>query len=393
MIINGSTAISGMAELRPMVNSRGRTTLELLAEVAGKAIRDAGLKKSDIDGLLVTPPTEDSSFMWPAQVAEYLQMTPSYLNMVELGGASACGTITRASLGVTAGVCRHCLCLSGGVWDSQVFNSRENKIKVMSRAEQDYELPCGPMGFNSGYALIAQRHMHEYHTTPEQMAKIAMDQRKNALLNPDALYNQKELSIQEILSSPLIVDPIHLLEIVRPCSGAAAVVISSSEDAQNMAHPPIYILGWGESCTRNSIVYSDHITTSPVKFAAARAFAMARLRPSDMDLLSLYDCYPITVIVTLEDAGFCGQGEGGPFVESHDLTFCGNLPINTHGGQLSFGQPSYAGGMSHVSEAVRQLRGTAGERQVQKCQFAFVNGNGGVMSTECSIILGRIKND
>ncbi len=363
--------------------------MELLAEVALRAIEDAGLKKSDIDGLLLTPPAEGQGFMWPAQMAEYLKLSPSYLNMVELGGASACGAVTRAVLGVAAGLCQHCLCLSGGIWDPQVFNSQEGKTAVMSPAEIEYELPYGPMGFNSAYAWIAQRHMYQFGTTPEQLAKIAVDQRQNALANPEALFNQEAITIEDVLNSPLIVDPIHLLEIVRPCSGAAAVIVSSSERAVDMLRPPVYLLGLGEASTHNSIVYSDNITHSPVKESAYRAFAMAGHKPEDMDLLSLYDCYPITVIVTLEDAGFCPKGEGGPWAEERDLTYRGALPLNTHGGQLSFGQPSYAGGMSHLSEAVRQLRGEAGQRQIKNRRLAFVNGNGGVMSTQSSLILGR----
>lgn len=389
MNMKGRTAITGMAELKPLIDAGGRSSMELLAEVAALALEDAGLKKSDIDGLLITPPAEGGAFMWPAQVAEYLKMTPSYINMVELGGASACAAVTRAALGVAAGLCKHCLCLSGGIWDPQVFNSREGKTAVMSPAEIEYELPYGPMGFNSAYAWIAQRHMYEFGTTPEQMAKIAGDQRENALANPEALFNQKALTIEEVLNSPLIVDPIHLLEIVRPCSGAAALIVSSCERAVDMPQSPVYLLGMGEACTHNSIVYSDNITHSPVKDSASRAFAMAGVQPADMDLLSLYDCYPITVIITIEDAGFCPKGDGGPWVESRDLSYRGPLPLNTHGGQLSFGQPSYAGGMSHLTEAVRQLRGQAGKRQIKNPRLAFVNGNGGVMSTQSSLILGR----
>lgn len=381
--------VSGIGELKPQLQSSSRT-LDLLAQAAALAIKDAGLNQNDIDGLLVTAPSEDSCFMWPAQVAEYLQILPRHLDIVELGGASAVGSAARAALLVEAGICRHCLCLSGGIWDSQVFNTREGKMAVMSQAEIDYELPVGPMGFNSGYALVARRHMFEYGTTAEQLAKIAVDQRKSALLNPDALYNKKELSIEDVLASPMIVDPIHLLEIVRPCSGAAAVIVSRKEEAADHPHAPVFILGTGEACTHNSIIYAPSLTASPVKMAAERAFKMAGIVPGDIDLLSLYDCYPITVLISLEDAGFCPKGEGGGFVLNHDLSYQGKLPCNTHGGQLSCGQASYAGGMSHLTEAVRQLRGDAGARQVKKNNLAFVNGNGGVFSTECSMILGRL---
>lgn len=385
----GDAVISGISELTPVLDGGGKSTLDLLAGAAALAVQDAALTKSDIDGLLVTPPSEDSYFLWPSQVAEYLQLAPVFMNMVELGGASAAGSIARAKLMVEAGICRHCLCISGGVWDSQVFNTRANKMAVMSQAEIEYELPYGPMGFNSGYALIAHRHMSEYGTTPEQLAKIAVDQRTNALANPNALFNRKALSIEDVLSSPVIVDPLHLLEIVRPCSGAAAVVVSRAESNGDWPHPPVSIPGFGEAYTHNSIPYAPHLTQSPIRTAAQRAYQMAGRTPSDIDLVSLYDCYTITVLISLEDAGFCPKGAGGRFVADTDLTYKGELPCNTHGGQLSCGQASFAGGMSHVIEAVRQLRGEAGSRQVAKNRLALVNGNGGVMSTQSCLILRR----
>lgn len=381
--------ISGIGELPPIKQSRGLRTLDLLASAARLAIEDAGLKKEDIDGLLVAPASEDTAFMWPSQVAEYLQLTPAFMNVVELGGASAAGSVYRAALLISSGICRHCLCLSGGAWEPDVFNSLEGKTAVMSAAEIGFELPYGPMGFNSGYALIARRHMHEYGTTPEQLAKIAVDQRQSALQNPLALFGNSPVSIDDVLQSPLIVDPIHLLEIVRPCSGAAAVVVSFSEFAGEIPHTPVHILGMGEAYTHNSVPYAPSLTSSAVKDSARRAFAMAGLKPSDIDFVSLYDCYTITVLITLEDAGFCAKGEGGAFVAENDLSFRGTLPCNTHGGQLSCGQASYAGGASHIIETVRQLRGTAGQRQVARNRLAFVNGNGGTLSTQSSLILGR----
>ncbi|HBQ87054.1 MAG TPA: acetyl-CoA acetyltransferase [Syntrophomonas sp.] len=344
MNISGKAAITGIGELKPMKKAGGRSTLELLAEAAALALRDSDLSKKDIDGLLVAPPSEDTSFMWPAQVAEYLQLYPDYLNVVELGGASAAGAVARAAAAVACGLCSNCLCLAGGIWDTQVFNDMEGKMAVMSRAEVDFDLPYGPMGFNSGYALAARRHMHEFGTKPEQLAKIAVDQRINALANPDALFKEP-LTIEEVLRSPLIVDPIHLLEIVRPCSGAGAVIVSRAEQARDCPYRPVFIQGMGESCTHNSIVYAPSLTTSPVHRAAVNCYQMAGAGPRDIDLVSLYDCYTITVLITLEDAGFCSKGEGGAFVENTDLTYKGSLPCNTHGGQLSCGQTSFAGGM------------------------------------------------
>jgi acetyl-CoA acetyltransferase len=230
--------------------------------------------------------------------------------------------------------------------------------------------------------------MFEYGTTSGQLAKIAVDQRTNACANPDALFYGKPLSIEDVLGSPLVVDPLHLLEIVRPCTGGAAFIVASPDLARESAHAPVWLLGAGESSRGMMLSQMDSITTSPIAEAAPRAFEMAGVSHEDIDVLSVYDCYTITVLITLEDAGFCPKGKGGPFVEEHDFTWHGDLPLNTHGGQLSFGQPGLAGGMSHVTEAVRQSQHRAGERQVKDCELAFVNGNGGIMSEQVSLVLG-----
>jgi acetyl-CoA C-acetyltransferase len=187
----------------------------------------------------------------------------------------------------------------------------------------------------------------------------------------------------------MIVDPLHLYEIVSPVSGGAAIIVASPEVAKRSKNPPIWLLGAGEYANHSTITYAPSITTSPIKVAAENAFKMAGLQPKDMDFVCPYDCYTITVIVTLEDAGFCKKGQGGPFVMEHDLTYAGDFPCNTHGGQLSFGQPGLAGGMSHVTEGIRQLMGRGGERQVKNAALGYVNGNGGIMSEQASLILER----
>jgi len=386
MSLRGVAAIVGVGELKPMANPRGMTTLGMAAQVTSRALNDAGLKITDIDGLLAAPDTLESPLMWGGLVAEYLGIRANYVDIVDLGGATAAAMVWRAAAAIKAGLCHTVLCITSDLWDVERFY--RNFVHRLS-TEAQYELPYGPMGVNSGYAMIARRHMHLYGTTPEQLAKVAVDQRTNACHNPDALYGDKPLTIEDVLNSPLVVDPLHLLEIVRPCSGASAVIVTGRERASDCASKPVYLLGAGEHATHSSIIYSHDITTSPIKQSASRAFAMAGLTPNDMDLLSLYDCYTITVIITLEDAGFCAKGEGGPFVEQNDLTFRGNLPCNTHGGQLSWGQPGLAGGMSHITEAVRQLRGICGDRQVLDASLALVNGNGGVMSDQVTLILGR----
>jgi acetyl-CoA acetyltransferase len=264
----------------------------------------------------------------------------------------------------------------------------DQKPPVIS-VQREFEAPYGNIGANCGYAMIANRHMYEYGTTAQQMAKVAVDQRKSAVKNPLATFNDRELTIDDVLNSRMIVDPLHLYEIVSPCSGGSAVVVASPEIARRAKHPPAWLLGAGEYSNHASITYAPSLTDSPVKVAAEAAFKMAGVAHKDIDLVCPYDCYTITVIVTLEDAGFCKKGQGGKFVWDHDLSYAGDFPCNTHGGQLSFGQPGLGGGMSHVTEAVRQLMGRGGARQVKDARFAYVNGNGGIMSEQASLILER----
>ena len=252
----------------------------------------------------------------------------------------------------------------------------------------EFEVPYGNVGANVGYALIAQRYQHEYGVTPEQLAKIAVDQRYNACANPDAIFHGQPITVDDVLDSPMIVDPLHMLEIVMPAAGGAALVVASADLARGLPNPPAWVLGAGESCTHKSITYAPSLTDTAIRASADQAFLMAGIDRGQVGIASLYDCYTITVLLTLEDAGFCKKGHGGRFVEEHDLRYHGDFPLNPHGGQLSFGQPGIAGGMSHVTEAARQVQGRAGDRQVGDHEFAFVNGNGGIMSEQASLVLG-----
>lgn len=384
-----AAAITGIGEMKPRRSPDGLSTLGIWTEVSLQAVRDAGLELEEIDGLLVGPPITEQVAMWPTILGEYLGIHPAYENVVDLGGASAAGMVWRAAAAIEAGMCSAVLCVTGEASDVETFYApRAARRPIMQLPYREFEVPYGPFGVNSGYALLATRHMHEFGTTSRQLAKVAADQRSNANANPDALFFDQPLTVEDVLNSPLVVDPLHLYEIVLPCTGGAAFVVVSPERARASSHPPVWLLGAGEANRGNIPSQYESLTTSPIAAAAPRAFQMAGVRPADIDLVSVYDCYTITVIITLEDAGFCKKGSGGPFVEEHDLTYKGDLPLNTHGGQLSFGQPGLAGGMSHVTEAVRQLQGRAGKRQVPGCTLAFVNGNGGIMSEEVSLILG-----
>jgi acetyl-CoA C-acetyltransferase len=384
MSLKGTAAVVGIGELKPTKEAPpDATALGLMSNAAAEAIADAGLETRDIDGFLCGMAFADAGMLYPASVAEVMGINPRMLNQVDIGGASPAGMVWRAAAAIGAGMCQAVLCVVG---DLNKFG--DQKPPVIS-VQREFEAPYGNIGANCGYAMIANRHMYEYGTTARQMAKVAVDQRRSAVKNPLATFNDRELTIDDVLNSRMIVDPLHLYEIVSPCSGGSAVVVASPEVARRAKHPPVWLLGAGEYSNHASITYAPSLTDSPVKVAAETAFKMAGVAHQDIDLVCPYDCYTITVIVTLEDAGFCKKGQGGAFVWERDLSYAGDFPCNTHGGQLSFGQPGLGGGMSHVTEAVRQLMGRGGERQVRDAQLAYVNGNGGIMSEQASLILER----
>ena len=384
MSLKGKAAAIGIAELKPWRDAPPDVTpLKLMGQLAAEALTDAGLDKKDLDGFLVGMPFADPGMLYPASACEVLGINPRMLNVVDIGGATPAGMIWRAAAAIDAGMCQAVLCIV-----ADLNKIGDQKVPVVS-VQREFESPYGNIGANCGYAMIAHRHMYEYGTKPEQMAKIAVDQRTNALKNPLAIFNDKPLTIQEVLASRMIVDPLHIFEIVSPCSGGAAVIVASPEVAKRTKNPPIWLLGAGEYSNHASITYAPSLTDSPIKPAADLAFQMAGVARQDIDLVCPYDCYTITVLVSLEDAGFCKKGQGGPFAMEHNLSYAGDFPCNTHGGQLSFGQPGLGGGMSHVTEAIRQLMGRGDGRQVKDAALAYVNGNGGIMSEQVSLILER----
>ncbi len=393
--LRGEAAIVGVAEFAPERKpERQFMGIEGYAELARLALEDAGLNIRDVDGILTGHNLQEAQMFIPATLIEYMGFESHFSETLDLGGATGAGAVLRAAMAIEAGLCETCLCIvttlrhrpnprlqagargmsdwGGGVWGAP---------------QAEFEIPFGAVQGTYGYAMIANRYKHEYGLTYEQLAKIAVDQRTNALANPKAVFRNTPITIEDVVNSPMVCDPLHLLEIVMPCSGGAAVVVTSKEKARQAKNRPAFVVGGGENTTHRSVTYEPDFTHSPIKLAADRAWAMSGLKPSDIDMASLYDCYTITVLLTLEDAGFCAKGDGPKFVESHDMTYRGDFPMNTHGGQLSFGQSGLAGGMSHVTEAALQIFGHAGERQLKKCDTVFVNGNGGIMSEQVSIIL------
>jgi acetyl-CoA acetyltransferase len=394
MSLRGKSAIVGVAEFKPARYTEGETTLGMLAKVSSAAIADAGLELGEVDGLIVESFAE-APFMAPATLIEYLGMTCRFSEVIDLGGATGAGMISRAAMAINAGLCETVVCATASRREKRSTSGPKRTAssgftgRLVDRTPTaEFEIPYGAIGANYGYAMIAQRYMHEYQLAPEQLAKIAVAQRYNACHNPDALFFGQPITVDDVLNSPMIVEPLHLLEIVMPVAGAAAVVVTKAKKAKRLKHRPAYVLGAGERTTHKNITYAPSLTDTAIRGAADEAFEMAGVRRKDIDVASLYDCYTITVLLTLEDAGFAKKGRGGAFVDSHNLQFDGDFPLNPHGGQLSFGQAGTAGGMSHVTEAARQVMGRANGRQVRKCEFAFVNGNGGIMSDQVSLVLG-----
>ena len=367
--------------------------MSLMAKAALAAISDAGLEKSDIDGVLVHP-IGQTTIETPATVLEFLGMSATFADVVDLGGASGAGMIWRAAAAINAGMCRACVCITGArrrrpAPPQPGEPKRPGGWHMPDRSPfAEFEVPYGNAGATEGYAMIANRYLYEYGATPEQLAKIAVHQRDNACQNPDAIFFGQPITIDDVLSSPMVADPLRLLEIVMPAGGAAAVVVVGRDLAEQAQERPAWLLGAGEHVTHKTVTYAPNMTDTAIRASAANAMRQAGVTPDQIGLASVYDCYTITVLITLEDCGFTPKGTGGRFVEEHDLRWNGDFPVNSHGGQLSFGQAGLAGGMSHVTEAARQIQGRAGDRQVESLELALVNGNGGILSEQASLVLG-----
>ncbi len=393
MSLKGKYAIVGYGFTKPERHASERTATGIIAEAAAKAIEDAGLRKEKIDGLLSHCAGANLE-SWTADFSDYIQIRPTMAGIPGLQGANGAGMVWRAAAAIDAGLCNYVLCVGGNAEETASRARAEGGALGRPRIGpgSEFDAPYGPAGAPSGYALAAQRHAFEFGTTDAQRARVAVDQRFNACVNPMAIFYGQPITVEDVLNSRMVSSPLHLLECVMPAIGAVAYVITSAERAGALRHPPVYPLGFGEHIDHGGMIaYSSRMTTSPGAVSSKKAFEMAGIRPSDINMCSIYDCFTITVMVTLEDAGFCKKGESGPFVEETDLTYKGKLPVNTHGGQLSWGQPSgsAAGGMSHIMDATEQLMGRAGERQVPNCELAFVEGNGGILSEHVSLILGR----
>lgn len=367
------------------------TSLEQAADLALLALADAGLTLADVDGLSVRGVYVSDQFV-PATVAEYLGITVGYGDAPDLGGAIAAGMVWRAAAAIEHGLASVVLCLHPGNYPpprpgSEGWRQFGASSYVPGSPQAEFEIPYGHLGQNVPYAFIAQRYAHDHGYDARALARLVVQQRINACANPDAIFHGQPLTEEAVLASPLIADPLRMLEIVRPVRGGAAVVVASAEVARRGRHRPVHVAGFGEAIAGKSPQWAADMLDPPLARAAATAFAMAGRTPADMQGAQIYDCYTIAVLLALEAAGFAAKGEGLALLRTRDLTFAGDFPLNTNGGQLGFGQAGGAGGMTHVIEGYRQVAGRAGARQIAGCDRMFVSGNGGIMSEQVALVL------
>jgi acetyl-CoA acetyltransferase len=372
--------ISGVAET-PLGEVRDHSELSMIALAAREALAEAGLRLSDVDGLFVNYLGEEGS----VQVGEYLGIQPSYADSSDLGGAAFVAFLGHASAALQTGRCTVALVVYASRQRTRASRRLDhwNDKAVSPQFEQPFGLPA-PLG---QFGLLAARHQYEHGTTPEQLASVAVAARQWARLNPKA-WSRDPLTVEDVLASRMICEPLHRLDCCLVTDGGGAVVLTTADRARDAASEPIRVAGTGESHRQWHIPQLPSLSSSPGAAAAETALRGAGVTPADIDVFEPYDASTISVLLALEDVGFCPRGEAGRFVEAGALGPGGSLPSMTSGGGLSYCHPG-ALGLLLVVEAVRQLRGESGPRQVPEARVGLVHGIGGLFSTAATAVLVR----
>jgi acetyl-CoA acetyltransferase len=374
-------AIVGVAESD--LGLTGRSALELQAQAVVRALDDAGLSLDQVDGVASVGVPR-----FPAvQTAEYLGLRPIWSESSFSGGSSFEVLASRAAQAVTIGEAEIVLVVYGSNQRSARSRSLAGVLDP-AQPESQFDAPYAPLSPVSFYAMAAQRHMHEYGTTSAQLAEVAVAAREWALLNPVAFrYGQGSLTHDQVLSSSLVSSPLHALDCCLVTDGGGAAVITSKDRARGLRKQPVSILGWGECTTHHGFTQMPDLTKTGAVESGARAWAMSGLGPGDMDVVQIYDSFTITVLLSLEALGFCRRGEAGAFVADGKLRPGGSFALNTSGGGLSYTHPGMFG-IFLIIEAVRQLRGECGARQVAGARTAVCHGTGGILSHNATLVLG-----
>jgi acetyl-CoA acetyltransferase len=383
--LSGKVAIAGAFE-HPTRWAPEKTELQIMAESARGALADCGLSIRDVDGLASAGIS--MGVMGVVQLAEYLNLKPRWLDGTNIGGSSFVAHVAHAAAAIHAGLCEVALILYGSTAAS---NALAIGTGLGGGGRDPAQAFVGPYGLTTvgSYALVARRHMEQYGTTSEQLAEIAVTMRRHAVLNPEAKM-RRPIGVEDVLASRLISEPLHLLDCCIISDGGGALVVTSAARARDLRRPPVLVLGSGEAVAHQELGAPDLLTIA-ARQSGAQALAMAGVRHADLDLCTVYDSFTITVLATLENLGFCKPGEGGAFVSGGRIGLGGELPVNPDGGGLSSNHPGMRG-IFLVIEAVRQLRGECGPRQVEGARLALAHGTGGTLGVAHSgatLVLGR----
>ncbi len=382
--LRGKTAVVGVGQAG-LGQARGYTEQEVLAQAAMAAIADAGLRLKDIDGITTC---SSLSTMWAMSVVEYLGIRPTFLDSTMIGGSSYVAHLLPAMHALASGQCNAVLVCYGSTQRTAKFN-RADLTRVRKFLDpQPYETPYDPPLPVAAYALAANRHMHQYGTTRKQLSEVAVAARKWAQLNPDATMREP-LSLDQVEGARPVCEPFTVRDCCMVSDGAGAFVLTRSDRARDCAKKPIYVMGNATAVWNRQVSSMHDLTVTAALESGKRCYEMAGVSAKDMDLAMLYDAFTINTILFLEDLGFCRKGEGGAFVDDGAIAPGGRLAVNTNGGGLSCVHPGMYGVFLMV-EAVRQLRGECGDRQLRDPNLALVHGNGGTLSSQSTAILSAL---
>lgn len=379
--LRGATAVVGLG-LTEFGEFPGHTAFEMASLAVRNALADADIAKDRVDGLFVS--SMDSVFHG-LMAAEYFGIQPKFIDSTNIGGSSFVNCVQSASAALHAGVIDVALIAYGSVNRSRMRSSRGPR-RGNPNAGVPHEAVYKPRTPVAAYALAASRHMYEFGTTREDLAAVAVSARQWAQKNPAAIMRDP-LTIEECLNSRMVCDPFTVRDCCLISDAGAAIVMVRAEDAKRHPRKPVYMLGIGSGITHSQIAQMADFTVTAAKQSGERAYAMAGVGPADIDVVEFYDAFTINTILFLEDLGFCPKGEGGRFVSDGHIAPGGDRPVNTNGGGLSCVHPGMYG-MFVMAEAVEQLRGTAGERQIAGAELALANGNGGMLSSQVTAIFG-----
>jgi acetyl-CoA acetyltransferase len=372
----------GQSEIGKVPNM---SALALCAQAARRAINDAGLTIKDIDGLVTAYSMTEPYPVFYGALAEFMGLQLTYGVEQTAGGGTSGVMIHDAALAVMSGRAKAVLVVSG---DNRATGmGRDNAVSALAAwGHPEYEYPYG--GFIPAYyAMIARRYMHDYGVTSEDLAQVAVTQRAHALLHPNA-HMKTPLTVEQVLTSKWIAEPFRLFDCCLISDAAGAMVITRADHGRDLKQAPVYLLGAGESFTHEHILAAPSLLRSGAHIAAERAYEMAGLAPSDVDFAELYDCFTITPMLLAEECGLAAEGEAARLWQDGHGGIAGPLPINTHGGMLSHAHAGATGGLFDSIEAVEQLRGSAGARQVKRHEIALVHVEGGIMSNHSTLLYG-----